>query len=71
MTLADVVSSTAEYSASPATDFWPEASPETLERHSQGAARCERVFSSHPLYAAKAAKDPEFWSHFFAGRVNW
>lgn len=27
--------------------------------------------SQHPLYAARAAKDPEFWIKYSVGGINW
>lgn len=30
---------------------------------------CVKLFSSSPLYQARAAKDPEYWNTFYVGRA--
>lgn len=37
---------------------WP---PEQVERFLAGVERCKQRLSSIPSYAAKAARDPEYW----------
>lgn len=44
--------------------------PEEIERRAQGARRLKERLSSIPWYAAKAAKDPDFWHHFYTSGVN-
>jgi len=46
-------------------------SPAEIARRAEGAARCEREFSSIPWYAEQAAKDPDYWKKFYESRVNW
>jgi hypothetical protein len=46
-------------------------SPQEIERRRQGAERCRLAFGNHPWYAARAAQDLEYWSKFYATRVNW
>lgn len=40
------------------------------ERRAQGSLRLKEAYSSDPWYAKKAARDPSFWSRFYATRVN-
>lgn len=42
-----------------------------IERRRLGAIRLKELYSLNPLYAAKAAQDPEYWSKLYDGRVNW
>lgn len=52
--------------------FW-EAGVITLqeaERRALGSLRLRDAYSSDPWYAKKAARNPSFWSKFYATRVN-
>lgn len=40
------------------------------EQREQVRQRCVAEFSSSPLYQARAAKDPAYWSKFYVGRVK-
>ena len=40
------------------------------ERRALGSQRLKDAYSSDPWYAKKAARDPSFWSKFYATRVN-
>lgn len=40
------------------------------ERRARGSLRLKDAYSSDPWYAKKAARDPSFWSRFYATRVN-
>ncbi|AXP04437.1 hypothetical protein DZG01_16210 [Pseudomonas fluorescens] len=40
------------------------------ERRALGSQRLKEAYSSIPFYARKAARDPQFWSKFYASRVN-
>lgn len=40
------------------------------ERRAQGALRLKAAYSGDPWYAKKAARDPSFWSRFYATRIN-
>lgn len=40
------------------------------EQHEQARLRSVAVFSSSPLYQARAAKDPEYWNKFSVGGVR-
>jgi len=40
------------------------------EQQEQVRQRCVAVFSSSPLYQARAAKDPEYWDKFSVGGVR-
>lgn len=44
---------------------WPELS--ATERDDRVRAVFAARYSSHPLYAARAAKDPEFWKKYSVG----
>lgn len=44
--------------------------PEEIERRARGAQRLKEAFSSIPFHARKAAKDPDYWHHFYVSRVN-
>jgi hypothetical protein len=39
-----------------------------LERLRQGADRLKEQLSSHPLYAEKAARNPNFWNALYASQ---
>lgn len=41
-----------------------------IERRALGAQRLKERLSSIPRYAAKAARDPDFWQHFYASCIN-
>lgn len=41
-----------------------------LERGARGAERSREAFSSIPFYAARAAKNPDYWSSLYASQVN-
>lgn len=66
-----------EPSATLQTDsFWMEIwqsgalSLQEAERRALGSQRLKETCSSIPFYARKAARDPQFWSKFYASRVN-
>lgn len=40
------------------------------ERRARGSLRLRDAYCSDPWYAKKAARDPSFWSRFYATRVN-
>ena len=40
------------------------------ERRAQGSLRLKEAYSSDPWYAKKAAREPSFWSRFYATRIN-
>lgn len=40
------------------------------ERRAMGSLRLKESYESDPWYARKAARDPTFWSRFYATRVN-
>ncbi|SFH33600.1 hypothetical protein SAMN03159297_04533 [Pseudomonas sp. NFACC45] len=40
------------------------------ERRALGSQRLKEAYSSVPFYAKKAARDSQFWSKFYASRVN-
>jgi hypothetical protein len=44
---------------------WP---ADQVERFLAGVKRCERELSCIPSYAAKAARDPEYWLLYCASR---
>ena len=53
--------------------FW-EAGVITLqeaERRALGSLRLKELYSSDPWYAEKAARNPSFWSKFYASRINF
>lgn len=52
--------------------FWEAGviSLQEAERRAQGSLRLKDAYSSDPWYAKKAARDPSFWSKFYATRVN-
>jgi len=41
-----------------------------LERQARGAERLREAFSSIPFHARAAAKDPDYWNHFYGSRIN-
>jgi len=41
-----------------------------VEQREQVRRRCVEVFSSSPLYQARAAKDPKYWDNFSIGIVR-
>ena len=47
---------------------WPELS--ATEREDRVRALFAARHSSHPLYAARAAKDPDFWKTYSVGAPN-
>ncbi|AUO24856.1 hypothetical protein C0058_23860 [Pseudomonas sp. NC02] len=59
-----------------ADSFWMEIwqsgalSIQEAERRAQGSRRLKEAYSSVPFYAKKAARDSQFWSKFYASRVN-
>lgn len=53
------------------TRLIPLRSPAEEEQRRLGAERCERLHSSSPLYAAKAAADPEYWLKFWDSQPNF
>ena len=40
------------------------------EEREQVRQRCVKLFSSSPLYQARAAKDPHYWNNFYVGLVK-
>jgi hypothetical protein len=40
------------------------------EQRERVRLHCVEVFSSSPLYQARAAKDPTYWDNFSTGRIN-
>ncbi|ROM75119.1 hypothetical protein BK654_19990 [Pseudomonas brassicacearum] len=59
-----------------ADSFWMQIwqsgalSIQEAERRALGSQRLKEAYSSVPFYARKAARDPQFWSKFYASRVN-
>ena len=41
-----------------------------LGGRARGAERLREAFSSIPFYAARAAKNPDYWSSLYASQVN-
>lgn len=41
------------------------------ERRAQGSLRLRDAYSSKSWYAKKAAQDPDYWSKFYASRINF
>lgn len=39
------------------------------EEREQVRQHCVKLFSSSPLYQARAAKDPDYWNTFYVGRA--
>jgi hypothetical protein len=54
------------------SQFWEAGviSLHEAERRALGSLRLKKAYSSDPWYAKKAARDPSFWSRFYATRVN-
>jgi hypothetical protein len=48
----------------------PPLSPEEVERRRLGAERFARLYSSNPLWKAKADADPDFWNKFYESQPN-
>lgn len=69
-TLPSANSSTEQEPLLTVDDLWPEPSEELLARHEAIRKRCVQAFSSAPLYAARAAQDPEYWSQFSVGQAR-
>lgn len=43
---------------------------EEAERRALGSLRLRDLYSSDPWYGKKAARNPSFWSKFYASRIN-
>jgi len=48
----------------------PPLTPEEVERRRLGAARFALLYSSDPLWKAKADADPDFWNKFYESQPN-
>lgn len=51
-------------------DWTLEKEIQACEQRERVRQRCVQAFSSAPLYAARAAKDPDYWSLFSVGQVR-
>lgn len=51
-------------------DFDLETQRQVLDQVEAVRQRCVQAFSAAPLYAARAAKDPDYWKRFSVGQAR-
>jgi len=54
-------------------EFWEAGviSLQEAERRALGSLHLKELYASDPWYAKKAARNPSFWSKFYASRINF